>query len=84
VPEVKARLKTEVQDVWQNIEPTLMHRYAPTWVHGCTCWHSDGLYLVRGPDKQMVDVGDYLVRDLDGAPLWMMAADFRRDYEVVE
>jgi hypothetical protein len=80
VQEMKARLKTAVQDVWQSNDEGSI----PTWVSGCTKWRDGELYLVRGADKQRVEPGDYLVRDLDGAPLWMTEADFRRLYEVVE
>jgi hypothetical protein len=77
----RARLKTEVQDVWQNI----YRNERPAWVRACTQWQDDAeLYLVRGADKQWIGLGDWLIRDLDGAPMWMTDADFRRDYEVVE
>jgi hypothetical protein len=78
----RARLKTEVQDVWQYRNNRIA---APRWVIACTVINGQReVYLVRGADKQRIEYGDYLVRDLDGAPLWMTAADFRRDYEVVE
>jgi hypothetical protein len=59
----RARLKTEVQDVWQC--DGVFKLGVPRWVFGCTEAREDGLYLVRGADKQRVDRGDYLVRDLE-------------------
>ena len=77
----RARLKTEVQDVWQY-----KYRHGlpqPAWVRACTEQRNDGLYLVRGADKQRIELGDWLIRDLDGAPVWATLEDFQRDYEVV-
>jgi hypothetical protein len=79
----RARLRTAVQDVWQYTG-SFMRSEVPPWVWACTDHNESGeVYLVRGADKQRIEYGDYLVRDLDGAPLWMTDADFRRDYEVV-
>ena len=75
---MRARLKTAVQDVWQHGE-----NYMPGWVHSCTEPRDGELYLVRGADKQRIEIGDYLIRDLDGAPTWSTDEDFRRDYEIV-
>lgn len=80
MPEVKARPRTEVRDVWQN------RAYAPVppWVTACTVIDARlERYLVRGADKQRVEPGDWLIRDLDGAPAWSTDEDFRRQYEVV-
>lgn len=70
---MKARLRNAIRDVWQN---------CPPWVARCTEHRPDGLYLVRGPDKQLIEPGDWLIRDLDGYPKWSTDEDFKRNYEV--
>jgi hypothetical protein len=48
----------------------------------CTEWHDDGLYLVRRSGKQRIEPLDWLIRDLDGDPMWMNNEDFQREYEL--
>jgi hypothetical protein len=80
-PMTRARLKTEVQDVWQFAQ---YGEVRPTWVRACTEWNDLDLYLVRGTDKQRIERGDWLIRDLDSMPpAWSTDADFQQDYEVV-
>jgi hypothetical protein len=74
---MKARLRTEIRDVWQNDTTT-----RPAWVVRHTEDRPDGLYLLRGPDKQLIEPGDWLIRNLDGYPEWSTDQDFRRDYEM--
>jgi len=75
----RARLKTEVQDVWQHTGSLL----APKWVDACTELVNGYWCLVRGADKQRLNYGEWLIRDLDGAPTWSTDEDFQRQYEVV-
>jgi hypothetical protein len=56
----------------------------PKWVVACIAWEDDGPYLVRGPDKQRIECGDWLIRDLDGFPLWSTDTDFQREYEIIK
>ena len=74
-----ARLRTTTQEVWQYAIRGIL---TPQWVIDCTEWHDDGLYLVRRSGKQRVDPLDWLIRDLDGDPLWMTNDDFQREYEL--
>jgi len=77
---MKARERTVVRDVWQN--GAILR---PAWVLRYTEDRPDGLYLLRGPDKQLIEPGDWLIRDPgDGYPEWSTDQDFRRDYEMVE
>jgi hypothetical protein len=76
---MRARLKSEPQDVWQHDDEARI----PAWVYACTEWRDGELCLVRGADKQRIEVGDWLIRDLDGAPTWSTDEDFQREYEVV-
>lgn len=76
----KARLRTEVQDVWQYIVDVPW----PTWVAMCVKWNDENqLVLVRGADKQVIEPTEWLIRDLDGKPMWLTDADFQRQYEVI-
>ena len=77
---MRARLKSEPCDVWQN-SATGDHR--PTWVFNCTEVRSDGLYLIRASGKQRIEPGDWLIRDLDADTQWLSDRDFRREYEIV-
>ena len=77
----RARLKTPEHEVWQIAWGVSR---APRWVVACTIWQNEALYLVRRSGKQLIDPGDWLIRDLDGEPLWVPDKDFRRDYVVVE
>jgi len=70
---MRARLRSNVTEAWQFA--------MPSWVRACTEMRDDGLYLVRGPDKQRIEHGDWLIRDLDGYPLWSTDEDFQREYE---
>lgn len=76
----KARLRTEVQDVWQFLYEG---QAAPEWVLGCTEARKGKLVLVRGADKQVIEPTDWLIRNLDGKPMWSTDADFQRLYEVI-
>ena len=75
-----ARPRTATREVWQY---SIRGILTPQWVIDCTEWHDDGLYLVRRSGKQRIEPMDFLIRDLDGEPLWMTADEFNRDYEII-
>jgi len=75
--EMRARLNTATHDVWQYAD-------LPKWVQRCTEMREDGLYLVRSSGKQLIERGDWLIRDLDGEPSWVTDDEFRMQYERVQ
>jgi hypothetical protein len=79
-PMMRARRKMVTHDVWQYVE---LFGAKPLWVLGCTEAHYGDLYLVRSSGRQRLELGDYLIRDLDGEPMWSTDADFRREYEML-
>jgi hypothetical protein len=78
----RARLKTELRDVWQHCGWNA--RALPAWARNCTENRADGLYLVRLSGKQLIERGDWIIRDLDAEPLWMTDKDFRREYQIAD
>jgi hypothetical protein len=78
-----ARLKTDTVEVWQYVSPSM-----PAWVARYTVWHTntdnDGLFLVRKSGKQRIEVNEWLIRDLDGDPMWMTNEEFDDEYEIID
>jgi hypothetical protein len=75
---MKARLKCSVHDVWQHSGGSV-----PRWVFVATDENDNGeLILVRRSGRQLIERGDWLIRDLDGEPMWMTNRDFKREYEI--
>jgi len=72
-----ARLRSATREVWQYGSSTM-----PAWVHCSVEPHPDGLYLVRRSGKQRIEFFEWLIRDLDGDPMWMTNEDFQREYEL--
>lgn len=79
---MKARLRTETQDVWQYLGLWYLH-LMPRWVANCTEVREKELFLTRTSGDQLIDIGNWLVRDLDGEPIWYQDADFKFKYETV-
>jgi hypothetical protein len=75
-----ARLKTPAVEVWQYWKYNPMT--AP-WVYACTERRGDELYLDRRSGKQLIRAGEWLIRNLDGDPIWMDDQAFRATYELV-
>jgi len=73
---MKARRKTSTCDAWQFNTLDCGPRWARTELR------ADELYLVRRSGKQLIMLGDWLVRDLDGEPMWLTDVEFRRNYEL--
>ena len=74
----RARLKTEIWDVWQYRSPGRGAR--PLWVLSCTDIRDGALYL----HGDILTPGDWLVRDPSlTTPIRESNADFERDYEIV-
>lgn len=83
---MKVRKRTPVVDAWQHDGSPA--RTWPTWVQNCvTRKHVGGethLLLHRRSGIQVVNLTDWLVRNLDGEPEWMTDPTFvREDYEQV-
>ena len=75
----KARLKTEIWDVWQYRSPGRSTR--PLWVLNCTEIIDGALYL----HGDLLNPGDWLINDgANTTPIRETNADFTRDYEIVD
>jgi hypothetical protein len=78
---MKVRQIMPIQDAWQCDGPR------PNWVMNCTeRKEEDGEAVVvvrRRTGKQLVREGEWLVRDLDGDPLWFTNNVFWEQYEMV-
>ena len=78
-----ARLRTATQEVWQYDGYAFSVPLMPSWVFACTERRDGSLYLVRRSGKQIIHVGEWLLRDLDDVdPEWVDDATFQREYEL--
>ena len=78
---VRVRPVSAIREAWQLTEVNFDTR--PQWtLSWLRC--RDGEYLLnRRAGAQVICVGEWLVRDLDGEPEWLTDKQFRRKYEVV-
>ena len=76
----RVRPKTEPREVWQNLRLST----APNWVNACIEQRVDGLYLNRRSGLQRIELGDWIIRNLDGEPEWLTNAEMMRSYEAAD
>jgi hypothetical protein len=82
--------KTVAEEAWQfrpsNGQPNPPGQELPYWVVMCTIWdpNTKEMYLQRRSGKQRIEAGEWLLRDLDGEPIWFTDDEFRRHYEVMK
>ena len=76
---MKARRKTPLLDVWVYSSTATT---VPMWAVGHIIVDGEDVYLIRRSGKQLLNRGEWLVRDLDGEPEWMTNKDFARLYEL--
>lgn len=77
---MKARLKAKPIDAWQNNN----NSFVPVWVANCCQYNEqEELFLIRRSGKQLVKNGEWIIRNLDGDPIWMTDEEFKETYEVV-
>jgi hypothetical protein len=74
-----ARLKTPTVGVWQYWPDEPIDE---RWVANCTEQRGRELFLVRHSGKQLIQPGEWLIRNLDGDPTWISNADFWTTYEI--
>jgi hypothetical protein len=76
----KARPRTIPDEVWQYWPFNFI---TEPWVSRCTEQRGCDLFLVRRSGKQLIQPGEWLIRNLDGDPIWMDNEDFRATYELL-
>jgi len=77
---VRLRNSAPITEAWQHNGQMAL---APLWVKASTIDRPHELILDRNSGRQLVNLGEWLVRDLDGSPLWLTSDDFYRDYEIL-
>jgi hypothetical protein len=78
---MRVRRRSEIRSAWQYTDVLAT---PPGWVRSYTDTDEIGdLYLVRLSGKQRINLGDWLVRNLDGDPDWYDDESFHRNWEFV-
>lgn len=72
------RPRTEAREAWQwNGQADWS-----AWVSACCVREGSALRLKRRSGTQLVYLGEWLVRDLDGEPEWYRDCEMRRDFDL--
>lgn len=69
--------KVEPCDAWQYDG---MLGYAPEWVQSRCEYRSGSLVVLRKSGPQVVNIRDWLIRNLDGDPEWVTDEEMRKTY----
>lgn len=77
MPTIKVRLKTEEREAWQYNGIT----HAPPWVKIEYSEDYKSPFLIRRSGKQLINLTDWIIRDLDGEPEWLTNDEMIKKYE---
>lgn len=69
--------KRQPSEAWQYKPP----QYMPLWVFNCTMWGEGGLLHKRRSGNQLLNIDEWLVRDLDGEINFYTDAEMWRIFE---
>lgn len=79
--EIQVRPKADKRIAWQYEGS---HMNEPAWVIHCTGWNNIGKFILkRQSGNQIINIGEWLIKDLDGGIIWCPDKDMWKDWEKV-